>query len=222
MDHIRPYNKDHGIWASSYRSYYKHAYCSFEYFQSVLEEIEDKEICIRRENPDSEEFDVQGLIIYECRDLYEKADMFAISIHLFACIAIEGFINHYGTLRLGEDLYGATIERLNIVEKIKAIILLFHNKDLPKKEPFLLKTRSLFEFRNRLVHSKTKKVNVKADPETGDTTWTGVEGLIHKHPRDFELDKTLEDIKFILECFCAFDPNVDKLWDVNGISIWER
>ena len=151
MDHIRPYNKDHGIWASSYRSYYKHAYCSFECFQSVLEEIEDNEICIRRDNPDLEEFDVQGLIIYKCRDLYEKADMFAISIHLFTCIAIEGFINHYGTLRLGEDLYGVTIERLNIAEKIKAIILLFHNKDLSKKEPFLLKTRSLFEFRNRLV-----------------------------------------------------------------------
>lgn len=71
-------------------------------------------------------------------------------------MAVEGFLNHYGVVRLGELFYQANYERLNPTQKVAALLATCCGV-LPRKSDEIVQVaKRLFGRRNDLVHSKSR------------------------------------------------------------------
>ena len=103
------------------------------------------------------------------RDIYRACE----STLLSACMAIEGFLNLYGTVRLGEKRHKKLLERLGIVEKFCLLSLICTGNDLNPEDEICRSVRYVFDRRNALVHPKTKEI-------TSDNAHLHV----YIHPRD--------------------------------------
>lgn len=78
---------------------------------------------------------------------------------IWTCCTIESFVNLEGVSYMGEEFYKDTIERRNIVQKIRLIISI-KKKELIKPDNKILKdVKSVFELRNQFVHPKTRSFN---------------------------------------------------------------
>ncbi len=80
-----------------------------------------------------------------------------LNVILTSCLDIESFLNYYGVIRLGEEFYKTTIERLGITEKIKLIGVICFDLKLDSQTELLKTIRLLFDKRNSIVHPKTKE-----------------------------------------------------------------
>ncbi len=81
-----------------------------------------------------------------------------MNLIVWACCAIESYVNEEGVAWLGEDFFKENLERLGICEKIAVLYALKYRKRLEQSDENLRETRGLFGLRNRLVHPKTKQV----------------------------------------------------------------
>jgi hypothetical protein len=86
---------------------------------------------------------------------------------IWACCAIEAFANEVGVSWLGESFYKQNLERLGICEKVAILYALKYGKRLAEADETLRAVRTLFDFRNRLVHPKTRNVR-EADDSTDE------------------------------------------------------
>jgi hypothetical protein len=72
-------------------------------------------------------------------------------------------VNEEGVAWLGESFYKENLERLGICQKIAVLHALKYAKRLPESNKVIKEVRSLFDFRNRLVHPKTRSVRKDRD-----------------------------------------------------------
>ena len=101
--------------------------------------------------------------------LENRGNPFALhdSIVLYAALAVEGFLNLYGTVRLGEAFFKQYVERLNTDVKLAALVGTCVGHLLAKDAEILTVQRRLFEQRGALVHPKTREPKSIADIPRG-------------------------------------------------------
>lgn len=83
------------------------------------------------------------------------------SIRVYAAMAVEGFLNWYGVLRLGADVFNGQFERLGLVPKLQALLLICDAVVIERKDPLFQALEGVAATRNALVHPKAKEL----DPE---------------------------------------------------------
>lgn len=94
----------------------------------------------------------------ELWSLTRKRDLLSDSVKIFAAIAVEGFLNYYGIVRLGEPEFVTHFERLGLVPKIRALLLVCDSLSVAKDDPLVTVLIRIAERRNSLVHPKAKEL----------------------------------------------------------------
>ena len=92
-------------------------------------------------------------------DEFQEYIFWRKNLVIWACCTIESFVNMEGISWMGEEFYKYTVERQNIVQKIRLIYALKYNKILPRDENTIGDVREIFELRNKFVHPKTRSAN---------------------------------------------------------------
>jgi len=90
--------------------------------------------------------------------LVDKRNSTSDLVRIYAAMAVEGFLNWYGVLRLGEDVFNAHFERLNILEKLKILLLVCDSIVINNSDLLAAALKSIAESRNVLVHPKSREV----------------------------------------------------------------
>ena len=80
------------------------------------------------------------------------------TVRIYAAMAAEGFLNFYGVLRLGQRVYDEHFERLGAVPKLRSLLLICDQLEVPRNDPLVLCLDRLAQSRNALVHPKTREV----------------------------------------------------------------
>lgn len=87
-----------------------------------------------------------------------KRDFLSDSVLIFSAMAVEGFLNYYGVVRLGETEYKRNFERLSLDRKLRALLLFCDSIALDDTDPLIAALTDLAQMRNSLVHPKTREV----------------------------------------------------------------
>ena len=80
-------------------------------------------------------------------------------VRIYAAMAAEGFLNFYGVLRLGQQVYDEHFERMSLIPKLRALLLVCDSVNIPKSHPAVLSLDKIAQSRNSLVHPKTKELD---------------------------------------------------------------
>jgi hypothetical protein len=91
-------------------------------------------------------------------DLLDERDRMSDSVRIYSAMAVEGFLNLYGMLRLGEEVFNEHFERLALCPKAQMLLLVCDDVKMEKKDPLLYSLNSVAQSRNALVHPKAKEV----------------------------------------------------------------
>jgi hypothetical protein len=89
--------------------------------------------------------------------LVRKRDRLCDVVRIFAALAVEGFLNYYGVVRLGEDAFNTHFERLGIVPKLRALLLVCDAISISTNDPLVRALVSVANARNSLAHPKAKE-----------------------------------------------------------------
>ncbi|WKZ43643.1 MAG: hypothetical protein QY302_16235 [Anaerolineales bacterium] len=103
-------------------------------------------------------------------DDLKQLDAVCIATQIFACMAVEAFLNLYGVKRLSEKFYKRNLERLGISEKLKILITMCTQEILEDEDEITQIARRMFDRRNSLVHPKTKEINDFSDLIPSEST----------------------------------------------------
>ena len=90
--------------------------------------------------------------------LTRKRDRASDTTRIYAAMAIEGFLNFYGVLRLGHAVYDDHFERLGIVPKVRQLLLVCDGLAISKSHALCVNADAVAQSRNRLVHPKALEV----------------------------------------------------------------
>jgi hypothetical protein len=99
--------------------------------------------------------------IWEEDNNWEKYVEISIYNNLFiilGCAMIELWVNSFGIHLLNEDYYHKNIEKISIIEKIRILFAIHKREEINDDNECIKNIRKLFEWRNRLVHPKAKKL----------------------------------------------------------------
>jgi len=194
---IKPYSH-YGAWTSIHTFYYECAYKTYHEYKKCIQHLDEREKELRKDNCDMEPQYLCSYISHETQELWDEAYRAATSVHLFICMTIEAFVNHYGVKRLGEVFYKKNVERVGITEKISILILSCHQKLLDKDDQTIKKIRTLFDGRNSLVHPKTKEI-----------VFEKLKDFVSKHPKVLAVKEILNDMEEILLKLCEMDNDIN-------------
>ena len=89
--------------------------------------------------------------------LVRKRDRISDSVRIFAALAVEGFLNYYGVVRLGEEAFNAHFERLGLIPKLRALLLVCDSIAISSDDPLCHLLSQLANARNSLAHPKAKE-----------------------------------------------------------------
>jgi len=179
-----------GAWNSEYMSHHQNAWHYYGDYATLTKRLTKSEKRHQKKGHACE-----SLVFHLTYDLHQASYRAATSTHLFACLAMEGFLNFYGVRRLGEPYYKAEIERLPIAKKLEKIFLTVFGE--PPSDLLAKSVLETFQLRNNLVHPKTQEI-----------TSSNIETFIDPHPRDHYVKKSMRTLNdFALE-LCANDPDL--------------
>lgn len=101
-------------------------------------------------------------------------DALSDSVKIFAAMGIEGFLNFYGVVRLGQDIFDEHFERMLIHQKLSKLLVVCENVRITKSHPMHKHLTWIAGARNDLLHPKAKEFQrpIKAS----DKNWTAVPG----------------------------------------------
>lgn len=197
---IRPFISLGGWW-TSYSDYYRFAYAAHGDFLLCDEKIRTEENRISEElrefNFPSEH--LQNCVHDQVRHLHNDAYRAAISCHLYACMALEGFLNLYGVRRLGENFYQKNLERLGITEKLALIGVCCSQWDIDEQPDVAKDFRDLFDARNRLVHPKTKEFRQDRMKQNA-----------YIHPSELDISTHIARLERCIDFFVTSDKSLPR------------
>lgn len=150
---IRPIGDAVGLYVSNLHVFLRRARECLTRLETISTEIRDKwPVSLdqgikepKKNSPDVEELCFQ-------RDLLND------SVLIFAAMAVEGFLNYYGVVRMGEAEFARNFERLGVAAKLRSLLLFCDSIRIPDDDPLLTAVNKLTQNRNALVHPKTKEV----------------------------------------------------------------
>lgn len=120
----------------------------------------------------------------EIAALARRRDQTADTVRVYAAMAVEGYLNFYGVLRLGQDVFDEHFERLGLVPKLRALLLTCDQLNIPKSDLLVLALDRVAQSRNALVHPKT--VEVVGDVSQHKRTATPAPETARRAVRDME------------------------------------
>ena len=121
---------------------------------------------------------------------------------IFAAMAVESFLNMYGTIRLGEEFYSRNYERLSPSQKVSALLATCCDVLLEPRDEILTVVAHLFERRNALVHPKTREVKPR-------------QGVFPKAtPLLPAAREAVQAMRRFNELFLTYDTDAGKWWHV--------
>lgn len=94
----------------------------------------------------------------EIQALVLRRDQTADTARIYAAMAVEGYLNFYGVLRLGQVVFDEHFERLGLIPKLRLLLLTCDQLEVPNSDPVVLALSRVAKGRNDLVHPKTKEV----------------------------------------------------------------
>ena len=80
------------------------------------------------------------------------------TVRIYAAMAVEGYLNFYGVLRLGQHVFDEHFERLGLVPKVRALLLVCDQLDVDRSDELVTLLDRIAHSRNSLVHPKTREV----------------------------------------------------------------
>ena len=89
--------------------------------------------------------------------LVRKRDRLSDSVRIFAAMAVEGFLNYYGVVRLGEEAFNTHFERMGLIPKMRALLLVCDSLSVPNSDTLVRLLEQVASGRNALVHPKTRE-----------------------------------------------------------------
>lgn len=90
--------------------------------------------------------------------LVHRRNQTADTVRIYSAMAVEGYLNFYGVLRLGQEVFDEHFERLGLVPKLRTLLLICDQLQVQKSDPLVIALESVAASRNSLVHPKTKEV----------------------------------------------------------------
>ena len=155
---LRPHDEALG-WESNERRYFKYA-------QSQLVELEAKCKEVWAAWPVAPDQPVEDVHIRhpELAKLLDERNRLSDSVRIYSAMAVEGFLNWYGALRLGEAAFNEHFERLSLVPKLRAVLLVCDSVSIPRNDPLVEALNAVAQSRNALVHPKAREVSGPATP----------------------------------------------------------
>jgi hypothetical protein len=85
----------------------------------------------------------------------------AITALVFQSMAVESYINYYGLVKLGKEIFDDKYEKSSTFPKLFRICKQVTTKDFPKDSDLYANLVVLFKKRNKLVHSKADVFDFK-------------------------------------------------------------
>lgn len=150
---LRPHDSP-GTWESNDQRY-------FDYTHELLEELERLCVEVKEKWPVDQTkalYDSSRIEHPEIWSLARQRDRTSDTVRIYAAMAVEGFMNWYGVFRLGQTVFDQHFERLGIVPKLRALLLICDSLDIPKSDRLVLCASAIAESRNALVHPKAKEL----------------------------------------------------------------
>lgn len=89
--------------------------------------------------------------------MWRKQDRLSDSVQIFAAMAVEGFLNFYGVVRLGEAQFNEHFEKLGLIPKLRELLRVCDGLPIPQDAPIVTALAALATARNIMVHPKTKE-----------------------------------------------------------------
>jgi hypothetical protein len=153
---LRPHDTMVG-WESNDEQY-------FMYAQELLPELELLSEKVKSQWPVAHDQPIKNMRINypELKKLMEARNRASDSVCIYAAMAIEGFLNRYGVLRLGQTVYNKDFERLTLVPKLRMLLLVCDSIVLKDSDSLIVTLNSVAKTRNDLVHPKAKEISEKS------------------------------------------------------------
>jgi len=106
----------------------------------------------------------------ELWSLVRKRDLLSDSVKIYSAMAVEGFLNYYGVVRLGEAEYVTHFERLGLVPKVRILLLVCDSLSIADSDALVKVLVRIAKRRNLLVHPKAKELSgyLPAEERGGD------------------------------------------------------
>jgi hypothetical protein len=148
---LRPHDPE-GVWESNDGRYRTYAHLILE---------EHKELCKRvlLQWPKEAVTPITDPHRYpELTELARRRDQTSDTTRIYAAMAVEGYLNFYGVLRLGQQAFDDHFERLGLVPKLRALLLVCDQLDVPTSDELVQHLDRVAQSRNFLVHPKTREV----------------------------------------------------------------
>ena len=148
---LRPHDPE-GVWESNDGRYRTYAHQLLAEHVALCDEVLQKrpgDVGAAITNPNA---------YPEITALGRRRDQTADTVRIYAAMAVEGYLNFYGVLRLGNDVFAEYFERLGLVPKLRTLLLTCDQLNLPKSDPLVLALDRVARSRNALVHPKTREV----------------------------------------------------------------
>lgn len=160
---LNPHNQT-GFWLTENRRY-------FEYANLLLSELEEVAAQVKQQwNVPLDQALLEGEYTSEFFALVRKRDMLSDSVKVFSAMSVEGFLNYYGVVRLGEAEFSAHIERRGLIPKLRILLLVCDSLSITEADPLVKTLDRIAQRRNALVHPKAKKVAgyISGEDRSGD------------------------------------------------------
>lgn len=152
-----------------------------------------------------------GELWHELSPAMEAIHAKHISVIIFSCMAIEGFLNAYGVRRLTEDFYRINIERLGISEKLAVLVCITSARLILRDHALMCDVRQLFDMRNALVHPKAREV-----------TKANMANFVSHYPDAQDCRRPLDILNHFATFFLSLDSNIRAEIDFPAVSIEEE
>jgi hypothetical protein len=153
--HVLPHDRG-GMWESNDGKYRSHA-------RELLQELEMLCVEVQNQWPSEAGPAIENPELYpDLWRLCRLRDRTSDSVRIYSAMAIEGFLNFYGVLRLDHLVYDEHFERLGLIPKLRKLLLVCDNLNIPKTDPLCTLANDVAQSRNSLVHPKA--LEVKTEP----------------------------------------------------------
>lgn len=126
-------------------------------------------------------------------DLVRKRDRLSDTVQLFAWMAVEGFVNFYGCVRLGESGFNKRIAKLDVPKRIRALLKDCDGLEIHHTHQLMAALSSLARKRNRLVHPQVSEADgyVPVANRSGDEVPQAAGAALREMAEFFEAFKNL-------------------------------
>ena len=100
----------------------------------------------------------RGFAFHELAGMREQGAALATAVEMYSAMSVEAFLNFYGVVRLGEDLYAENLQKVGVTEKLTLLLAVCDGVQIDKKSELWRTVRALFDRRNALVHPKAREL----------------------------------------------------------------